>query len=69
MGLFCVLIDRPSIDRVIETSTTEGDPFIGVTHVTSTSSFARTLLLNKKIMFPLKLQNLPGALKSLLFIM
>ena len=55
MYLFCALIDRPLVDRAIETSTTEVDPFPGVVHVTSTGSFVGTLLLNEKTMFLLKL--------------
>ena len=55
MYLFCALIDRPLVDRATETNTTEANPFPGEVHVTSTGSFGRTLLLNKKTMFPFKL--------------
>ena len=68
MNLFCALTDRHLVDRTKETSTTEAKLFRRATYVTSTSSFVETLLLNKKTMFLLKLQKLPGALKSLLFI-
>ena len=67
MCLFCALIDRTSIDRVIETSTTKADPFPGVVRVISTGLYEGALLLNKKTMFPLKEHKLPGALKLLLF--
>ena len=39
MYLFCALIDRPSVDREIDTSTTKVDPFPRVVHVISTSSY------------------------------
>ena len=67
MYLFCALIDRPSVDRATETSTTEADPFLGAVHVIIIGSYVGTLLLKKKTMFLLKLQKLPGALKLLLF--
>ena len=67
MYLFFSLIYRPSIDRAIETSTTEVVPFPRVVYVTSTGSFEGALLLNKQTMFPFKLQKLPSALKLLLF--
>ena len=57
-----VLVDKP-----IESSTTEADPFPGAVRVISTISYEGTLLLNKKSMFPLKERKLPGALKLLLF--
>ena len=69
MDLFCALIDRPSINRKIETSFTKDGPFPRVTRVTNINSFARTLLLNKKHMFPLKLPRPLGASKLLLFAM
>ena len=55
MYLFCAKIDRPLVDKETESSTTKADPFPIVVHVTSISSFAETLLLNKKTMFSLKL--------------
>ena len=67
MYLFCALIYRPSVDRATESSTTKIDPFLGAVRVISTSSYAGTLLQNKKTMFPLKLQKLPGGLNFLLF--
>ena len=69
MYLFCALIDRPLVDRATDTSTIEVDPFPRVARVTSIGSFAGTLLLNKKTMFLLKLWNILGALKKLLFTM
>ena len=59
--------DDVLVDRLIESSTTEADPFPGAGRVISTSSYEGTLLLNKKTMFPLKERKLPGALKLLLF--
>ena len=38
MYLFCALIDRPSVDRAIETNTTEVDPFLGAVCMISTGS-------------------------------
>ena len=67
MYIFYELIDRPLVDRATKTNITEANPFPIVVHVTSIRSFAETLLLNKKTMFSLKLWNLPGALKFLLF--
>ena len=67
MYLFCALIDRPLVDREIETSTTKADTFLGAVCVINTGSFVGKLLLNKKTMFSLKLEKLPGALKLLLF--
>ena len=60
--LICALIDRPLVDREIESSTSEVDPFLIVVHVISIGSYVGTLLLNKKTMFPLKEQKLPVAL-------
>ena len=56
-----------SVDRPVESSTAEVDPFPGALHVISTGSYEGTLFLNKKTMFPLKEQKLPGALKLFLF--
>lgn len=65
MDLFCPLIDIPTIHRTTETTTSIAKPFPRAVRVTSTSSFAGTLLLNKKAMFQLKLPKFPGALKLL----
>ena len=65
--VFCALIDRPLVDRATKSSNNEVDPFLGAVRVISIGSCARTLLLNKKTMFPLKEQKLLGALKLLLF--
>ena len=67
MYLFCALIDIPSVDRATKTITTQTNPFPREIHVISIGSFIGTLLLNKKTMFPLKLQRLLGALELLLF--
>ena len=67
MDPLCALIEIPTIERTIENTITEGEPFLGVAHVTSIGSFVGALLLNKKTMFLLKLRKLPSALKLLLF--
>ena len=43
-----------SVDRPIESNTTEADPFPGAVRVISTGSYEGTLLLNKKTMFFVK---------------
>ena len=58
----CIDIDV-SVNRQAESSTAEADPFPGAVPVISTGSYEGTLLLNKKTMFPLKEQKLPGGLK------
>ena len=67
MDLFGALIDTPTVDTRTKTTTSESQPFPRSSPVTSIGSSVGTLLLNKKIMFLLKLQKLPGALKLLLF--
>ena len=56
MDLFFALINKPSVDRETKNIPTKAEPFLGATHVASTSSFVGTLLLNKIAMFPIKLQ-------------